>query len=667
MRSTPLARGSRWATAVLTALLAALAWTAAAHAEPVTYDDPGTSGASVTLSSDRVVPGERIEISGAGFHGGFGTGTPLVAIKPNDLDLPWSYGGASAYTGTDDAPIWFETAADGSFSGWVEVPANLPRTGPGTGPNAGRHWLRILSGAFSTGTSLTQPITFEAFFSVADRVTLSLQGMTGTHFPAGANVAASGAGFAADAPVEVTLDGEPHPSASITTEADGRFPAGAVVAIPADAAPGPHTLGFATGAISELHEITVTPPATATVLTPRVRPGGTLAVALEHFIGVTGAGQKVAVKLREEDPVACFETDATGSTIAHLPVAADAAPGSTSMLVLAGTSCAGGPAVTDAPGRALFPAWAIAADAPGPSVPARAAVGEALLVEGSGFAAGATLTLALDGAALGAPVVADGDGAFSRSVPIAPDAALGHRLLTVLGDSGGAAREIELVAAPQVALAASSVVAGGTLGVTLTGWRRGDGAGGQKVAITLGDQPLACVATDAEGAAQTTVTLPADTPAGTRTLRFAAGSSCVAGGVEDDLPVRSLPRDILVEAAAAPEASGGGGSGGGVPNKATPVVPAPDPAPAPPDAPPVSAPPPPARESAPSTTARAAAAKTARVRGQRPRIRITGDVAAQPGSRCAPPGACTRRRARRRPSSRWPRQASAAPAPIPCR
>lgn len=308
----------------------------AATAAPVTVTDPN-SGASITLSTNRIAPGERVEISGRGFTPVQGsTGEPLVAVRPYDFDAgpAWATGGRDAHRPADpsqppgsEAKYWFVTHHDddGSFEGWLEAPAGLTEAGP---LGNGQHWLRILSGAFftTTGDRLTDPITFQVPFTVAAGATAST-GLTsptgvfqaGTTFRPGAQVTLRGDGFTPDAALTVTLDGTDL-DASITVGSDGSLPGSARIALPGGTGVGAHTLRLATGSIATTVALQVTAAPTATILTPSVRPGGTIGYDLTGYIGVGGAPQKVAVVVNEK-VLACVQTGNGGaaSGVTDLP------------------------------------------------------------------------------------------------------------------------------------------------------------------------------------------------------------------------------------------------------------------------------------------------------------------------------------------------------------
>jgi hypothetical protein len=413
----------------------------------------------VTISDDTVVPGQRIAISGTGFVPQRGAGYPLVAIKPYDIDPPWAYGGPAAYPGPPDAEIWF--VADGpqsSWSGTIDVPASLTPAGLAGGPQAGTHWLRILSGVFSTGDAVTQPITFRVPFQVLDRLELGLSTVVGpalyqagTTFRPGATVTLRGAGYDANAPVTVAFDGTPLP-ASITTDAEGSLPVTARAALPGSTAPGPHTLTVSTAGASATKALTVTAPPTARLITPAVRPGGVIAYAVDGFTGVAGTGQKVAVVV-DEAVLTCITAGADGAGAGLGVVPATTAQGTATVGFAAGTSCLGptGPQ-NDLPGTRVTAPLTVSAAAPAAVATGTGVIGGTATVSGDGFPPGQPVTVTLDGAIVPAAIVTDAAGRFAGQAAVPAATAAGDHVL--LFTAGGATAAAPLTVAAPVPAAA---------------------------------------------------------------------------------------------------------------------------------------------------------------------------------------------------------------------
>jgi len=465
----PLSHVHRSTITALLGLIAALVMASSAAAVPVVITDPAT-GAEVTLDPGAAVPGGRIQITGSGFQREGGGGHPWIAVMPDDDPdaTGWTYGGANAIAGDPaEAPIWFEATDDGRFSGWIDLPADLsPQAAAG-----GRHWFRILGGAFSSdGSSATRPITFQAPFDVLQRVQIGALGPTGvfqrgTHYQPGAPVTLRGTGLPASTSVSALLDGDAI--GSFSTTADGGIAESPAVAVtlPADVSVGEHELRFeATGDVLASTSITIHPPAAATVANPHVRPGGLVDVAVSGFVGVGGDGQKAAVTIGsggDETTVACIQTDAEGAGRAtvHVP---EGLTGDQPIRFPAGAKCqrSGDPgfAVDDLPARPPIGALAhvltvddqapslVVAGAPDADGRPQVARGGALQLTGTGFPAGTALAATLDDAPIGGPLTAGPEGGLAGSLPLAADVPLGVHRLSVTGGGQGAVVEIAVVA-----------------------------------------------------------------------------------------------------------------------------------------------------------------------------------------------------------------------------
>jgi hypothetical protein len=457
MHPFPLRRRPFWPTAAL----AVLAWAApAAHAAPGTFPDPGGSGASITISDTEVVPGERLEISGKGFSVSGGGGYPLIAIKPYDSDPLWDFGGPDAYPGPSDAHIWFVAqATDHGFSGHIDIPKTLTPDGLGGATLKGIHWLRILSGAFSTADGVTVPITYKVPFNVVDRVTL---GMTNFSTPStfqkgstarpGTLMTVQGHGFTPSASVSVSLDGAPL-ATSITTDVEGDFPSTARLTVPTAASIGAHTLSFVTGsggaAVTADAALTVVPPPTASLATTSVRPGGRLAVRVSNFIGLGATGQKVAVVV-DEVVLACLQTDASGNASGVGTLPADTPIGSATVGFASGTSCLGPTgAQDDLPLTRITQSLSVSATAPSLTAADTVAAGSALTLAGEGFGPSQAVAASLDGAPLAASLTSSADGRIAGSVAIPASTPTGsHALLLNTGGASAVATFTTTAARP---------------------------------------------------------------------------------------------------------------------------------------------------------------------------------------------------------------------------
>ncbi|MFT4296068.1 MAG: Ig-like domain repeat protein [Micropruina sp.] len=529
LRLRALATGT---LAVLIAGLGAITAPSPAHAAPTTITDP-VSGASITLSSSVIAPGQRVEISGTGFVATQGsTGETLVAVRPYDYDAgpAWTIGGEDAYLPASstvppgsEAKHWFITdhTANGSFRGWIQAPANLTATGPLGG---GNHWLRILSGAFftTTGDRLTDPITFKVPFTVAgQQSTAQLStGLTsptnvfqaGNHFRPGAQVTLTGTGFSASTAASVTLDGSTL-SSTISTDAAGALPTSARVTLPGQLATGQHTLKVSTGAVSASATITVTPPPTASVLTMTVRPGGTIAYDLTGYIGVSGKPQKVAAVVAEQ-VLECIQTDAAGKAGGVLKLPA----GVTDPLLIrfnVGLSCVLPPAgvINDQPISSVPQTLTVRADAPEIAAVGNPAPGAQFTLTGSGFSAGGSVRISVGGSTAG-QLTADAAGRISGPVT-APNGTGSLRVLATQG-STVAATSVTLGSkrAAALTLSAPSKLSYGAARSTTVRLSVGGSAASGSVLVQQGSWST----TVAVAASGTSVALPRDAAVGSHTV-----------------------------------------------------------------------------------------------------------------------------------------------------
>lgn len=466
------------------AALASLVLSAPAGAAPTTVVDPDGSGATVTLDRSEAAPGERIRITGTSFPVTVNvrsSGNPIVAVRPYAYDAGpvWGAGGPDYYSPrapelvTNEARHWFETSPASpetpdtvGFTGYLEVPRDATPQGP-IASLPGQHWFQILSGAPFTSTDgssagrRTGPITYRVPFTVVENLTLGVRASgafhVGTTFRPGAAVAVRGRGFTPDAPVAVALDGTAVP-ASISTDAEGAFPSTAQVALPAATQPGSHTLRFSTGDVAHERTITVTPPPSATLRTPAIRPGGTIAYEVADFVGVQRRGQKVAVVVpvrpagasaSSEKVLACLQTDDRGRASGAVAVPADVVPDAP-VRFNAGASCvlpaAGPPVVNDAPGASVQQALTVSATAPALSTAPSGTAGSALGVAGEGFGASAPVTATFRGGEVRVASASDAQGRVDGSFALPEEP--GEGVLLVTAGSRTAAALVAVQARP---------------------------------------------------------------------------------------------------------------------------------------------------------------------------------------------------------------------------
>ncbi len=534
-----------------------------AHAA-VTVTDPN-SGASITLSKNRIEPGERIEISGRGFTPVQGSsGEPLVAVRPYDFDEgpAWTTGGRDAYRPANpsqppgsEAKYWFITHhdQDGSFEGWLQAPASLTPAGP---LGNGQHWLRILSGAFftTTGDRLTDPITFQVPFTVAsDSATLNT-GLTsptgvfqaGTTFRPGAQLTVRGDGFTPGAQLAATLDGKALTS-DITADGNGALPAQARVTLPSDVTVGSHTLRLATGTLAAQVSLKVTATPTVTLLTPHVQPGGTIRFNLTGYIGVGGAPQKVAVVVNEK-VLACIQAGSDGSATGSAKLPAELT-GTDVVGFNVGLSCVLPPAgvINDQPISRITRDVTVDAEAPQPRTATLAVTAPKTVRYGA--ARTSTVTLKIDGAAASGEVeVAQGSwtktvavGTKGTKVTLPVDASVGSQKVTAhfAGDANTAAatasktfKVTKASSSASLKLSASKIKrskrANATVKVGISGASKLAATG--TVRIYDGKKRLGTYTLKASDKGKLTVKLPKISKKGTHKLKAVyAGNSNVSG------------------------------------------------------------------------------------------------------------------------------------------
>lgn len=457
--------------------VAALIVSAPAVAAPLTVQNPNVPSNTVTIDRTEAAPGERINITGRGFvvtTNIAGPGNPIVAVRPYDYDLgpTWTAGGADHYAAapplvTNEAKYWFQTKQDPGqpnanivgFDGWMEVPQTATPDGPVTS-QPGQHWFRILTGAYFTSTGGDNAgrkvqefaYSYTVPFKIVPNLRLGLQAGTfheGSTFRPSAVITVLGRGFTPSTSVTATLDGSPLAGVSITTDAEGVFPNLSQITLPPGITPGAHTLAFTTGAVTHTASITVTPPPTATLHTPAVRPGGTFAFDVANFIGVKGTGQKVAVVINEQ-VLACLQADAQGRASGAATIPADVVS-STTVRFNAGLSCivpapGSPPIVNDAPGASVPQDLTVSATAPVVVAPATGEAGSAVTVTGDGFSGSSVVSATYRGVPLPISATTDAQGHFSGQIAL-PEG-LGEGVLLVTAGSGTAATVVTVVGRP---------------------------------------------------------------------------------------------------------------------------------------------------------------------------------------------------------------------------
>ncbi|MDQ8044609.1 MAG: hypothetical protein REI11_08385, partial [Patulibacter sp.] len=584
--------GSASTRAATLAVASALVAPALAAAAPVTYTAGNAASpngkATVTFSTDTVAAGststQRMTFTGTGFvgvrpdaasatGGNTGSGLPIFALKFDDDDTFTDYGPMNGATpDEDDADRWviadepdvaaWKVNPDGTVAGWVDLPANIDKVGPGVGSLAGKHWIRFLSGAFSsTGQNLngdknvTSPITVTAAITAADPLTVGFTGdafHAGTVFTSAADVAtANGLGYDPGAPVAVKLGGATLTATntsggSLTTDASGAFSAN--VTLPTGTTGG--TLTFATTNVTHGVAITRVASAATRVTSQSTRPGDPVVVDATGFVGITGAGQKVAL-VQGSTVLDCETADSSGhTTLSGVPTGT----GPQTLFVVAGANCVPMGALVDPVNRfvPLANAFTLSADAAyAQSTFKQAAAGGTVPITGAGFGNSESVAVKLDGTTIGAPLAASTTGTLSGTVTVPTGTALGQHLVTFVSATLTVALSLKTIAAPVATITTPTTVKGGdSLGFSLAGFVRGDATAGQKVGVKIDTGDIVqCITTDAAGDGAGSIALPADIAAGDHTLRLLTGTSCVSGGTQNDLPGRSIALPFTVTVA----------------------------------------------------------------------------------------------------------------------
>jgi len=176
--------------------------------------------------------------------------------------------------------------------------------------------------------------------------------------------------------------------------------------------------------------------------------------------------------------------------------------------------------------------------------------GSSLAPRGGAFAPGTAVTVLLDGAPYSATAITtDGGGAIPAAarLKVPADAAPGRHAFSLRTGTTELTQPFTVTAAPAAALASPTVAPGKAITFTASGFR-GIGGSGQKVAVMLGTLGVrACLTADASGALSGNVAVPADATTETASpVRLLAGTSCVPGGEQDDLPGRVVALPVTV-------------------------------------------------------------------------------------------------------------------------
>ncbi|NHC14131.1 alpha-2-macroglobulin family protein [Motilibacter deserti] len=427
----------------------------------------------------------------------------------------------------------FVTAADGSLTGTVTVPA---------GTTAGAHRVRLLS---NPGVSVRS-----AEFSVQAAPVAATVALGATSVQAGSGIPVSGTGFPGGAKITVKLDDD----AILTT-----FPAGAdgtfstTVTLPAGTAVGSHSLRFlagppATSVKSESFTVTAVPttppPASVLLGASSVQAGSAIPVSGTGF----PSGATVTVKLDDDAILTTFPAGADGAFATTVTVPADAAAGSHWLRFLAG------PPATSVKSESFTVTAVPVVRDPEVSLGATSVqAGSTISFSATAFPAGQTLSIKLDDVnpVLGTFTIG-ADGSASGAVTIPASTAGGSHWLRFLAANPSTSVKsgsFTVTAAPQpdptasasptataspiasaspsatpaaasATLGKTSVAAGGELTFSVSRF-----PAGQTLTVKLDDNAiLKTFAIGANGSVNGSVTVPAGTKAGAHWLRFLAAN-----------------------------------------------------------------------------------------------------------------------------------------------
>jgi hypothetical protein len=229
--------------------------------------------------------------------------------------------------------------------------------------------------------------------------------------------------------------------------------------------------------------------------------------------------------------------------------------------------------------------------------------GASIAPRGGAFTPSTALAITLDGAPYSATAITTGAGGAipdAARLKVPTDAAPGRHAFALRTGTTELTQPFTVAAAPTAALSSPTVAPGKAISFTATGFHS-IGGGGQKVAVMVGTQGIkACLTAGADGALSGSVPVAADaTTESTSPVRLLAGTSCVPGGEQNDLPGRVLQLAVTV----VPEP---------VVEQPAPIAPLPDPVRPPIDPPPV---PPTPRASTPR-------AGTVKLDGQDRKLRV---------------------------------------------
>uniref|UniRef100_UPI003F680316 hypothetical protein n=1 Tax=Microbacterium karelineae TaxID=2654283 RepID=UPI003F680316 len=477
---------------------------------PVLEVDPVAPGECAEVTSSGWLPGEEVTLQLVDPEGD-PVGEPVVVIADENGDLPEG----TCVPVPEDATPGDDYTVEGDGDGGAHVEAPLPIAETGDGPT-----IDATSPVPAGGAT---EITSEGWTPGTD-VMLELLDSEGT-----------------------TL-GDP---VIVTTDVDGAVPAGTMLAVPADATAGAHTVtAIDTDGVDVETGIEVYAPALDA--SSPVVAGGQTAITSGGWLPES----EVTIHLFDADGGLLDETTVTTDAEGAVPTGTTlTVPADTevdSVLIVHGMDTNGAEAADEI---------TVVDDADGPVIDATSPVvaGADTSVSGSGWTADTEVTLALsdaDGEMVGDTVTvttdADGNVPAGTMLTVPADTALGTYTVTGTDVAGNMASDDIGVYSPMIE-ATSPVKAGDDTEITSGGW--------------FADSQVSLQLHDAEGdavGAPVTVTVDADgnVPAGT-TLTVPASAVKAGGDPVEYTVVATDEYGVSVDAPVTVTEGSDGGNGGG--------------------------------------------------------------------------------------------------------
>jgi hypothetical protein len=356
---------------------------------------------AISLSSLVARPGGSVTVSGTGF-------VPNVTVH---VTLPVQNGGTTTTIAKD-----VTTDEKGNFSTTIDLSSSLQQ------------------GSYSINATGTQiGLTAAAKLAISLKPTITIQPAT---VSPGQVVKITGGGYGAHVTVYIAATvplyggGNRTVATSVTTDAQGAFatslqvPGHAAAGTVSIAAQGPHAAAHASLAIKQvLAVVTVSPNS--------VIPGSSVRVTGSGFL----AGSKVDISLlvsmvdgSKKTLTASVTTSASGQFTTTFQIPGNVRGGNYTLSAKAQAS-----------GRVRSTTLAVARLAPSiVAAPPNAVPGTDVTVNGFGFAAGAAVTISLQGTKVGS-ATANGSGQFSTKITVPSNEASGSYTLSASSSSGRSA------------------------------------------------------------------------------------------------------------------------------------------------------------------------------------------------------------------------------------